>query len=93
LVIVPISSETEDKFEDAMEVTASSPLFELARVLVRLDHVAVIIVNADHGIMRATAKLCCGASLGVVVPAQKDKLSLRNHPPTPPATSMAVPVR
>jgi hypothetical protein len=43
--IVPISSETEDKFEDAMEVTASSPLFELARVLVRLDHVARFIVN------------------------------------------------
>jgi hypothetical protein len=33
LGIVPVSSETEDKFEDAMEVTASSPLFELARVL------------------------------------------------------------
>jgi hypothetical protein len=27
LVIVPVSSETEHKFEDAMEVTASSPLF------------------------------------------------------------------
>jgi hypothetical protein len=40
LVIVPVSSETEDKFEDAMEVTASSPLFEIASVLVRLDHVA-----------------------------------------------------
>jgi hypothetical protein len=26
-------------------------LFEIARVLVRLDHVASIIVNADHGIM------------------------------------------
>jgi hypothetical protein len=30
LGIVPLSSETEDKFEDAMEVTASSPLFEIA---------------------------------------------------------------
>ena len=30
-----------------------SPLFELARVLVRLDHVANVIVNVDHGIMRA----------------------------------------
>jgi hypothetical protein len=28
LVIVPVSSETEDKFEDGMEVTASSPLVE-----------------------------------------------------------------
>jgi hypothetical protein len=45
LVIVPVSSETQDKFEDAMEVTASSPLFELACVLVCLDHVAGLIVN------------------------------------------------
>ena len=28
-----------------------SPLFELALVLVRLDHVASGIVNANHGIM------------------------------------------
>jgi hypothetical protein len=27
------------------------PLFEIARVLVRLDHVARFIVNADHSIM------------------------------------------
>jgi hypothetical protein len=38
LGIVPVSSETEDKFEDAMEVTASSPLFEIACVLVRFYH-------------------------------------------------------
>src|SRR5438132_1648650 len=31
LGIVPVSSETEDKFEDAMEKTASSPLPEIAR--------------------------------------------------------------
>ena len=48
LGIVPVSSETEDKFEDAMEVTASSPLPEIARVLVRLDHVASRIINANH---------------------------------------------
>jgi hypothetical protein len=29
------------------------PLFELARVLVRLNHVARFIVNANHRIMRA----------------------------------------
>ena len=29
----------------------ASPLFELARVLMRFDHVASIIVNADHSIM------------------------------------------
>ena len=45
LGIVPVSSETEDKFEDAMEGTASSPLLKIARVLVRLNHVASIIVN------------------------------------------------
>jgi len=52
LGIVPVSSETEDKFEDAMEKTASSPLPEIARVLVRLDHVASFIVNANHGFVR-----------------------------------------
>jgi hypothetical protein len=36
----------------------TSPLFELARVLVRLDHVARFIVNANHSIMRAAEKLC-----------------------------------
>jgi hypothetical protein len=51
LGIVPVSSETEDKFEDAMQVTASSPLFELARVLVRLDHIARFIVNTNDGVM------------------------------------------
>ena len=51
LEIVPVSSDTEDKFEDAMEVTASSLLPELARVLVRFRHVASCIVNANHGIM------------------------------------------
>jgi hypothetical protein len=29
------------------------PLFELARVLVRFDHVARVIINADHSVMRA----------------------------------------
>jgi len=51
LGIVPVSCETEDKFEDAMEVTASSPLFEIARVLVRLDHAASFIVNANDGVL------------------------------------------
>jgi len=30
----------------------TSPLFELARVLVRLDHVARFIINANHSIVR-----------------------------------------
>jgi hypothetical protein len=29
----------------------TSPLFEIALVLVRLDHVARVIVNANHGIV------------------------------------------
>ena len=48
LGIVPVSSETEDKFEDAMKVTASSPLFEIARLLLRLNHVASFIINANQ---------------------------------------------
>jgi len=51
LGIVPAGSETEDKFEDAMEVTASSPLPEIARVLVRFGHVASFIVNANDGVV------------------------------------------
>ena len=35
-----------------------SPLPELARVLVRFDHVARIIVNANDGIMRAAVERC-----------------------------------
>ncbi len=41
--LVSLGSETEDKFEDAMEVAASSPLFEIARVLVRFDHVVSLV--------------------------------------------------
>jgi hypothetical protein len=29
------------------------PLFEIAFVLVRLDHIASVIVNANHGVNRA----------------------------------------
>jgi hypothetical protein len=36
----------------------ASPLFELALVLVRLDHVACIIINADHGIMLPAVTHC-----------------------------------
>jgi hypothetical protein len=36
----------------------ASPFMALALVLVRFDHVATIIVNANHSIVRAAAKLC-----------------------------------
>jgi len=39
-------------------VLATLALFELARVLVRFDHVASFIVNVDHSVMRAAEKLC-----------------------------------
>jgi len=32
-------------------IVSPSPLFEIARVLVRLDHVARFIVNANHSVM------------------------------------------
>jgi hypothetical protein len=35
---------------DAIRVK-TSPLFEIARVLVRLNHVASIIVHANYGVM------------------------------------------
>jgi hypothetical protein len=35
----------------------NSPLFEIARVLVRRDHVATSIVNANHSIAIGLAKL------------------------------------
>jgi hypothetical protein len=31
-----------------LEVAANSPFFEIARVLVRFDHIASRIVNANH---------------------------------------------
>jgi hypothetical protein len=37
---------------------ATLPFFEIARVLVRFDHVARFIVNVDHSVMRAAEKLC-----------------------------------
>jgi hypothetical protein len=33
------------------EQESGSPLFEIALVFVRFDHVSDFIVNADHGIM------------------------------------------
>jgi hypothetical protein len=43
-------SDSFDSVAHAMRVK-TSPLFELARVLVRLDHVAHFIVNANHSIV------------------------------------------
>jgi hypothetical protein len=45
----------------ATRTEKASPLFELALVLVRLDHFARRIVNANHCIMRAAVKSSFGA--------------------------------
>jgi hypothetical protein len=34
------------------------PLFEIALVLVRFDHISSVIVNANHSVMWAAEKLC-----------------------------------
>jgi hypothetical protein len=34
-----------------LEVAANSPFFEIARMIVRFDHVASGIVNANHSVM------------------------------------------
>jgi hypothetical protein len=46
------SHNTNDKSRPARNATVSpSPRFEIANVLLRLDHIARIIVNANHGIV------------------------------------------
>ena len=40
--------------------TRGSLFFEIARVLVRVDNVASLIVNADHSAMGSTPMLCVG---------------------------------
>ena len=38
------------------QTQASLPLFELARVLVRLDHVASVIINVNYDIVRVSGR-------------------------------------
>jgi hypothetical protein len=38
-------------FRSEIPNVIGSPLFEIARVLVRLDHIASVIVNANHSAM------------------------------------------
>jgi hypothetical protein len=46
----------------------TSPLFEIASVLVRLDHVASVIINANHGIVGAAEKLGVADCIRLAVP-------------------------
>jgi hypothetical protein len=39
------------KSKERIVLASALPIFELARVLVRFDHIAGLIVNADHGIV------------------------------------------
>jgi hypothetical protein len=53
MVFITISTATKsyqgtDARCDKKEI---SPLFEIARLLVRFDHVACLIVNANHSVM------------------------------------------
>jgi hypothetical protein len=45
------SCDFTKKKTPCLRLKANSPLFEVARLLVRLDHVARFIVNANHSIM------------------------------------------
>ena len=47
-----------DWISDDNQHERRSPIFEIARVLVRFDQVASFIVNANDGVMRTTLKLC-----------------------------------
>jgi hypothetical protein len=53
LATSPRREQAEKLFDSARDLmrTNRSPLFEVARVLVRLDHIASVIVNANHSIM------------------------------------------
>jgi hypothetical protein len=48
-----------------------SPLFEIARVLVRVDHVASFIKNANHSVTGAAVKLCVLCGRRVVVDSNR----------------------
>jgi hypothetical protein len=43
-----------------MPLLREKPVFEIALALVRLDHIASCIVNADHSVMRAAAMFSKG---------------------------------
>ncbi len=62
------------RFRFACKVTLE--LFEIARVLVRVDHVARFIVNANHGVMGAAEKLgvtdCVRDCVRIAVPQRTE---------------------
>jgi hypothetical protein len=49
--IEAVCRKTVQDGKPSFKGTSTSPLFEIARVLVRFDHDARVIVNANHGII------------------------------------------
>jgi hypothetical protein len=55
----------------------ASPFFEIALVFVRLDHVASVIVNADHGMMCVSN--CIRDGIGIAIPQPTDWQRIGNQ--------------
>ena len=58
------------------DASKNSPLLEIASVLVRVDYVASLIVNANHSVMRAAKKLgvadCIADCVWLAIPQGTD---------------------
>jgi hypothetical protein len=57
IVVALIDQHNVGEFFLDWPISLTSRLFEIAVVLLRLDHVASRIVNANHSIMRSALKL------------------------------------
>jgi hypothetical protein len=59
-----MKTESWNRFNGKCEVirVKVSPFSKVARLLVRLDQVASVIVNANHGIVSAAVELCVAAA-------------------------------
>ena len=61
-----------------------SPLFEIARVLVPFDHLARLVVNANHSIMRTAEKLgladCFAHSIRFAIRAEAHRCGVKVWP-------------
>ena len=63
-----------------MKREKTSLFFEVALVLVRFDHVARFIVNADHRVMRAAVMLCVAdCIIRRVIPQPTKRRRIRNQ--------------
>jgi hypothetical protein len=46
-----LSTAEDDALKDSTMASPRLPLFEIAFLFMRLDHIASIIINANHGIV------------------------------------------